>query len=182
MQFAILASLFALSSSHAASAQFLPGLFPCGFSVCGIVVAGPGNTPPMAERSADCSSFLLTTVQSTVTEISSTSTSVTTTIPTTFSTTTLTTATAITTLGQPGRLVRRATVTPSVLPAYAIICNPSAYISACACMGVTGSTTTLDPTTTTTLTVSTGTITSSPTITTVVSTSVETATLTVTRI
>ncbi|KAI6290175.1 hypothetical protein MCOR29_004263, partial [Pyricularia oryzae] len=65
MQFATLAALFALSSSHAATAQFLGGLFPCGFSPCGIVVAGPGSNPPMSVRSADCSSFLLATVPST---------------------------------------------------------------------------------------------------------------------
>ncbi|EHA49307.1 hypothetical protein MGG_00216 [Pyricularia oryzae 70-15] len=126
MQFATLAALFALSSSHAATAQFLGGLFPCGFSPCGIVVAGPGSNPPMSVRSADCSSFLLATVPST-------------TVTSTVAPPTTTTTPSISTL----------LTSTKALPTYGIICGAAGYRSACSCMGISASTTTSGSTVTT---------------------------------
>ncbi|KAI6436054.1 hypothetical protein MCOR21_001340 [Pyricularia oryzae] len=163
MQFATLAALFALSSSHAATAQFLGGLFPCGFSPCGIVVAGPGSNPPMSVRSADCSSFLLATVPST-------------TVTETLLTLTLTTVTVTSETPSPDerRLARRATITPSVLPTYGIICGAAAYRSACSCMGISASTTTSGSAVTTITSASTSTSVTTTTTTSVTATIVNT--------
>ncbi|TLD28940.1 hypothetical protein PspLS_04111 [Pyricularia sp. CBS 133598] len=148
MQLATLAALFALTSSHVSTAQgFLGSMFPCGLGACGIVVANPGNNPPATSRSADCSSFLRTTVQPTLTStIYSSTTSVTIQLPTTLTSSTPATTPSITRV-------------PTSVPTYALICGVSGYRSACSCLGVAGNTITLGPTTTIT-TVLTNTITS----------------------
>ncbi|TLD03675.1 uncharacterized protein PgNI_11795 [Pyricularia grisea] len=180
MQFATLAALFALSSSHVVIAQ---GLFPCGTDFCGIVVGGPGSNPPLSVRQADCSSFLLATIPSTTVTVTSTiPRSITTTTRTTFSTTTsTTTGITVTTDNAPNqRLARRATITPSVLPTYAAyICNPSTYRSICSCIGVSASTTISGSAVTTTTTASTSTITSIRTSTTIATSVITTTSVSV---
>ncbi|KAK3304639.1 uncharacterized protein B0T15DRAFT_249289 [Chaetomium strumarium] len=115
----------------------------CAGNNCNRAVTGtrPGLLP-LASRSADCSSFLLTTV-----------TPAATTVTVTVDEEDLPSPTA----AKRGAVLqgRQVTVVPSAIPDYAANCaNAAEYISACSCFGVTGSVTTAPtPTVTVTTTV-----------------------------
>jgi len=109
-----------------------------------------GLQPPLSSRLADCSSFQLATV-----------TPAPTTITTTVATETVTVSDA--TVTARAILPRQETISPTSIPAYATYCpNSIQYASACSCVGVTASTTTLSTPTVTISTTVTSTVTSTP--------------------
>jgi len=113
----------------------------CAGNNCNRAVTGTrAGIAPLSSRSADCASYLLTTV--------------------TPKPVTVTVTDFVTTTGAAKRdalVDRQVTVWPSSVPAYASACSASGeYASACSCFGVTGSVTTVaTPTVTVTTTVDT---------------------------
>ncbi|CZR56072.1 uncharacterized protein PAC_05960 [Phialocephala subalpina] len=114
----------------------------CNADNCLRGIRGTNGQPPMSSRLVDCSSFQLATV-------TPAPVTVTTTVATVIVTEVPITARAV--------FARQATVSPSSVPAYATYCSASArYASACSCLGITKTTTTLaTPTVTETTTATT---------------------------
>lgn len=109
----------------------------CAGNNCNRAITGTRDgLPPVSLRSADCASFLKTTVTPAATTVT------------------------VTVEAEPSLVakrdavleIRQATVVPSVLPAYATQCSGApAYSSACSCFGITATVTTA-PTPTVTVT------------------------------
>lgn len=126
------ASILAFAGLAAASLQARQ----CGGNNCNRAVTGTRDgKEPLASRSADCASYLKTTV---------------TPAPTTVT---------VTVDGEGGPTkrdveVRQATAKPTAIPAYAAVCDAAGYAQACSCFGVTGTVTTApQPTVTVTTTI-----------------------------
>ncbi|KAK0613617.1 hypothetical protein B0T14DRAFT_402726, partial [Immersiella caudata] len=140
MKFAVILSLVSLCSAVGLQGRAaLEARGSCHGNNCNRAITGtrPGLLP-FASRSADCSSFLLTTV---------------TPAPTT-TTVTVTIAPSVFIKRDLELAARQVTVTAHSIPAYAANCaNGEEYKTACSCFGVTGSVTTVaTPTVTVTTT------------------------------
>ncbi|KAL4911198.1 hypothetical protein BDW74DRAFT_172664 [Aspergillus multicolor] len=121
------------------TAQPVHALFRCtGTALACRIQLNRSKNPPPASRSADCSSYQLTTVTPAPTAITTTVETVITTITVTVDPN-LAARTA-----NPARAIRQTTATPTALPAYVFgpCLQPGAYGSACSCLGIPGSTST----------------------------------------
>ncbi|PVH83965.1 hypothetical protein DL98DRAFT_528825 [Cadophora sp. DSE1049] len=142
--------LLILAFGHSALGNVVKRTTPtsaCPADNCLRGVRGTGSNikPPLTSRLADCSSFMRATA---------------TPAPTT---TTITTATVTITVGPilpRGIEARQQTISPSQVPAYATFCPASSsYSSACSCLGITKTTTTVATPTLTEFAISTATYT-----------------------
>lgn len=135
MKVAAILSFAALATANILNAR------QCGGNNCNRAVTGTRDgKEPLASRSADCSSFLRTTV--------------------TPAPTTVTVTVDEESIPTPAKRAenieaRQATAVPTALPAYAAVCSSAAaYAQACSCFGVTGTVTTApQPTVTVTTTI-----------------------------
>ncbi|KAK0639428.1 hypothetical protein B0T16DRAFT_243805 [Cercophora newfieldiana] len=138
MKLAVVLSLVPLSSAVGLQGRaLLQARGDCHGNNCNRAVTGTREgLLPFSSRSADCSSFLLTTV---------------TPAPTT-TTVTMTITPSASTKHNPSLVNRQVTVTAYSIPEYAANCaNGEEYKTACSCFGITGSVTTA-PTPTVTVT------------------------------
>jgi hypothetical protein len=123
--------------SVAAAAVALDNRAACNANNCNRAITGTRDgLTPASSRSADCSSFLLTTVTPAATTV------------------TVTVDDTPTAAAKREELIfgRQVTVVPSAVPTYATVaCNAAEYATACGCYGITGSVTTA-PTPTVTVT------------------------------
>jgi len=134
MKFAAVLSLVSVALANVAVEKRA-----CAGNNCNRAITGTRDgLSPASVRSADCASFLLTTVT-----------------PDAVTVTITVDDEATTTPAKRDLVYRAATVSPSVLPTYATAaCDAGSYASACSCFGVTGSVTTAPvPTTTVTTTI-----------------------------
>ncbi|KAJ9165208.1 hypothetical protein NKR19_g627 [Coniochaeta hoffmannii] len=134
MKFAVVLSLVSAALANVALEKRA-----CAGNNCNRAITGTRDgISPASVRSADCSSFLLTTVT-----------------PDAVTVTVTVDDEAATTPAKRDLEYRAATVSPSALPTYATAaCDAKAYASACSCYGITGSVTTAPvPTTTVTTTI-----------------------------
>jgi len=134
MKFAVVLSLVSVALANVAVEKRA-----CAGNNCNRAITGTRDgLSPASVRSADCASFLLTTVTPDAVTV------------------TVTVDDETSTAAAKRDLVYRAvTVSPSALPTYATAaCDAVSYASACSCFGVTGSVTTAPvPTTTVTTTI-----------------------------
>ncbi|KAB5585513.1 hypothetical protein GE09DRAFT_1210122 [Coniochaeta sp. 2T2.1] len=123
MKFAVVLSLVSVAFANVALDKRA-----CAGNNCNRAITGTRDgLSPASVRSADCSSFLLTTVTPDTVTV----------------TVTVDGDEAAPTKAKRDLEYRAATASPSVLPTYATAaCDAAAYASACSCYGVTGSVTT----------------------------------------